>query len=111
MNLYAREDDCLDKNINGYAIFCNVYCRANIGPQKVILIDSLRDGVFEYNFLIQRLKQIEHSERKIPKPDGFGIFVSILNRNNTISAWRTGVHVSQLSSRTSFFPSFWGHES
>ena len=37
MNLYAREDDCLDKNINGYAIFCNVYCRVNIGPQKVIL--------------------------------------------------------------------------
>ena len=49
--------------------------------------------------------------KKIPKPDGFGIFVSILNRKKRISAWRTGVHDVLPSDRTSFFPSFWGRGS
>ena len=41
--------------------------------------------------------------KKIPKPDGFGIFVSILNRNNTISAWRTGERDGRPSDRTTSF--------
>ncbi len=41
--------------------------------------------------------------------DGFGVFV--IFEIIQIISWRTGEHGEQPSSRTSFFPSFWGRGS